>query len=297
MHVKRKALGRGLDALLPAAGQEPAVSTEGKTVAEIEISSIVPNPYQPRATLTDDSLSELVESIRSQGVIQPILVRRVDRKFQIIAGERRWRAASLAEKTHIPAIIVEPTEQKMLEWALLENVQRENLNAIEEAHAYQTLLQEFGLSQEEVARRVGKKRSSIANSLRLLRLPTEIQREIAEGKLTAGHGRAILSVADPAHQIRLHDLILKRSLSVRQAEVLANRLNRIRPSAVGRKARTRPELVSLAEQLAERFGAKVAVKATGKTRGRIEIYYHSLEDLDRVLEQLGVTGTSQSMLE
>jgi len=294
MHAKRRALGRGLDALLPTAEQAPVTFAGGKTVTEVDVSSIFPNPYQPRTDFSDESLAELVESIRSQGVIQPILVRRVERKFQIVAGERRWRAAKTAEKSHIPAIIVEPTEQEMLEWALLENVQREDLNAIEEAHAYQTLLQEFGLSQEEVAYRVGKKRSSIANSLRLLKLAPEIQREIAEGKLTAGHGRALLAVTDGAQQARLHEMILKRYLSVRQAELLASKLSKARPSVAGRRTRGGPELVSLAECLAERLGTKVAVKAMGKTRGRIEIYYHSLEDMDRILDQLGVSGTSQT---
>ena len=292
MHAKRKALGRGLDALLPTTPElETAPVTEGKAVTEIDLNSIVPNPYQPRTAFSEDSLAELVDSIRTQGVIQPILVRRVDRKFQIVAGERRWRAARIAERTSIPAIVMEPTEQEMLEWALLENVQREDLNAIEEAHAYQTLLQEFGLSQEEVANRVGKKRSSIANSLRLLKLASEIQREISDGILTAGHGRAILSVNDPAHQAHLHDAIIKRNLSVRQAEDLATRLNKRRQPA-GRKREMSPELVSLAEQLAEKFGTKVTVKPMSMTRGRIEIHYHNLEALDRILEQLAVSGTS-----
>jgi ParB family chromosome partitioning protein len=252
----------------------------------------VPNPYQPRTTFNEEALADLVDSIRTQGVIQPILVRRVDRKYQIVAGERRWRAAKLAEKPKIPAIVMEPTEQEMLEWALLENIQREDLNAIEEARAYQTLLQEFGLSQEEVAHRVGKKRSSIANSLRLLKLPVEIQREIAEGAMTAGHGRAILTVADPALQSQLHHAILKRSLSVRQAEAMANRLNRRRTAGSKRKE-PEPQLASLSQRLAERFGAKTAVKPMGRTRGRIEIYYHSLDDLDRILGILAITGTSQ----
>jgi ParB family chromosome partitioning protein len=294
MPVKRKALGRGLDALLPTTKQEPVVSAEGKAVADIDINSIVPNPYQPRATFNEDALSDLVDSIRTQGVIQPILVRRVDRKFQIVTGERRWRAAKIAEKSHIPAIVMEPTEQEMLEWALLENIQREDLNAIEEARAYQTLLQEFGLSQEEVAVRVGKKRSSIANSLRLLKLSPSIQGEIAKGTLTAGHGRAILAVADPAQQAKLHEAILKRNLSVRQAENLANRMNERRATGAT-KREPQPELVNLAQRLAERFGAKAAIKPTGKVRGRIEIYYHNLDDLDRILEQLAITGTSQSM--
>ncbi|MBM3335225.1 ParB/RepB/Spo0J family partition protein, partial [Candidatus Sumerlaeota bacterium] len=205
MPVKRKALGRGLDALLPGAPEEADVAMPGKTVAEIEISSIIPNPYQPRVSVSDESLAELAESIKAQGVIQPILVRRVDRRYQLVAGERRWRAAKLAARTHVPAIIVEPTEEEMLEWALLENIQRTDLNPIEEARAYQTLLGQFGLSQEGVASRVGKNRSSVANSLRLLKLPEDTQREIAGGRLTAGHGRAILSLSDSGQQMRLRD--------------------------------------------------------------------------------------------
>jgi ParB family chromosome partitioning protein len=293
MLAKRKALGRGLDALLPVAESERAVPVEGKTVTDIDISSIVPNPYQPRTTFNEETLADLVDSIRTQGVIQPILVRRVDRKYQIVTGERRWRAAKMAEKSQIPAIVMQPTEQEMLEWALLENIQREDLNAIEEARAYQTLLQEFGLSQEEVAHRVGKKRSSIANSLRLLKLSAEIQRQIADGTITAGHGRAILTVADPAQQSQLHHTILKRSLSVRQAEVMANRLNKRRPAGSKKKG-PEPQLADLSQRLAERFGAKATVKPMGRTRGRIEIYYHSLDDLDRILGILAITGTSQS---
>jgi len=288
MPVKRKALGRGLDALLPVA-PEP-VAAEGKAVADIDVSSIVPNPYQPRASIADDTLSDLVESIRSHGVIQPILVRRVDRRFQIVTGERRWRAAKLAGKTNIPAIVVDRSENEMLEWALLENIQREDLNAIEEARAYQTLLQEFGLSQEEVASRVGKKRSSVANSLRLLKLASEVQRQIAEGTLTAGHGRALLAVGDPALQTHLLKTILKRNLSVRQAENLANRLNKRKGATTRKKFSDSPQLLNLGEQLAERFGAKAVVRAMGKAKGRIEIYYHNLEDLDRILEKLMESG-------
>jgi len=297
MPAKRKALGRGLDALLPSVAPAPAAPA-AKVVAEIEIDSIVPNPYQPRVSIEDASLGELVESIRSQGVIQPILVRRIDHKFQIVAGERRWRAAKLAEMGQIPAIVVEPTEQEMLGWALLENVQREDLNALEEARAYQTLVQEFGLSQEEIAHRVGKKRSSVANSLRLLKLPPEIQRDIAEGALTAGHGRAVLSVADSTKQRLLRELILKRNLSVRQAELLANRLSKAKAAGGRRKTEADPQLQSLAERLTERLGTKVAIRARGKKRGRIEIHYYGLDDLDRILEQLlgaGSSGASSGM--
>jgi len=295
MPAKRKALGRGLDALLPSAEPEPVVGAEGNTVTEIDVTSIVPNPYQPRTSFSDEALGELVESIRVQGVIQPVLVRRVARKFQLVAGERRWRAAKLAEKTHIPAIVVDPSEHEMLEWALLENIQREDLNAIEEARAYQTLLQEFGLSQEEVARRVGKKRSSVANSLRLLKLSPDLQRDIREGLLTAGHGRALLAVADLGQQRLLREEILKRSLSVRQAENRANRLSRQKSAGSRKKADVGAQLTHLGERLAERFGTKVAVKPKSMTHGRIEIYYHSLEDLDRILEKLGDVPTAQSI--
>lgn len=253
---------------------------------EIDIDLIVPNPYQPRASVDDESLAELVESIRAQGLIQPILVRRMDKRYQIVAGERRWRAAKLAEMTRIPAIVVDPSEAEMLEWALLENIQRQDLNAIEEARAYQTLLQEFGLSQEEVARRVGKNRASIANALRLLKLPDDVQQEIAQGVLTAGHGRAILAVADPRKQRQLHDEIVKRGLSVRQAERIANRLSKASAAKPVRQRSADPHLADLADRLTEKLGAKVAVKPIGKTRGRIEIHYNTLDDLDRILDVL-----------
>ncbi len=288
MHVKRKALGRGLDALLPTAEPIPVPEAipDVKAVAEIDVNLIVPNPYQPRTTVSDAALDELAESIRAQGVIQPILVRRVDRKYQLVAGERRWRAAIKAEKTHIPAIIVEPTEREMLEWALLENVQREDLNAIEEARAYQTLIDEFGLSQEELAARVGKKRSSVANALRLLKLPPNVQQDIMGGTLTAGHGRALLAVEDPHKQAHLHQQILARKLSVRQAEQLATRLGKTKAVKTRKKIEDDPQLASLIEQLSERVGAKVCVKSKGKTQGRVEIYYSSPEDLDRILSLL-----------
>ncbi|MCX8038243.1 MAG: ParB/RepB/Spo0J family partition protein [Candidatus Sumerlaeia bacterium] len=288
MHVKRKALGRGLDALLPTAEPIPVPEAiaDVKAVADIDVNLIVPNPYQPRAAISDAALDELAESIRAQGVIQPILVRRVDRKFQLVAGERRWRAAIKAEKTHIPAIIVEPTEQEMLEWALLENVQREDLNAIEEARAYQTLIDEFGLSQEELAVRVGKKRSSVANALRLLKLPPHIQQDIASGTLTAGHGRALLAAEDERQQAHLYQQIMAKNLSVRQAERLATRISRSKPGKAAKKVENDPQLAALIEQLSERVGAKVCVKSKGKTQGRVEIYYSSIDDLDRILSLL-----------
>jgi len=286
MPAKRKALGRGLDALLPTSAVSAAAG-ETKALVELDVSSIVPNPYQPRAEIGDESLDELVESVRAQGVIQPILVRRVDRKYQIVAGERRWRAARLAALEKIPAIVVDLSEAEMLEWALLENVQREDLNAIEEARAYQTLLEQFGLSQEEIAKRVGKRRSSIANALRLLKLPEAVQRDIAAGVLTAGHGRALLAVADPEKRRRLREAIVERNLSVRQAEELANRLNKARPRGEEKgSARGDAQLASLADRLSEHLGTKVTVKPRSRTKGRIEIHYHSLDDLDRILDLL-----------
>lgn len=285
MPAKRKALGRGLDALLPTAEPPPA-RQEGRTVAELDIDLIVPNPYQPRVAIDDAGLSELVESIRTQGVIQPVLVRRVDRKYQLVAGERRWRATKLADRKTVPAIVVEPSESEMLEWALLENIQREDLNAIEEARAYQTLLQQFGLSQEELAARVGKRRSSVANSLRLLKLPDDLQDDIIAGVLTAGHGRALLAVTDPRKRHQLRKAVVERNLSVRQAETLATRLNKVSHPPSRKKSETGAHLTDLAERLAESLGTKVAVKPTGQRRGRIEIYYPDLDSLDRLTERL-----------
>jgi ParB family chromosome partitioning protein len=293
MPAKRKALGRGLDALLPsrraptetAPDPEPA-ATDVRSVLEVEVDSIVPNPYQPRHIINDDALQELVESIRAQGVIQPILVRRVDQRYQLVAGERRWRAARLAEMTHIPAILVDPSEREMLEWALLENIQREDLNPVEEARAYQTLLGEFGLSQEEVAERVGKQRSSVANSLRLLRLPDNILQDIEDGLLSAGHGRALLIVSDPLRQRELRDEIVRRNLSVRQAEEVANKINKEGAKAPRRQPIIDPHLRDLSTQMSEALGMRVVVKPTAKTRGRIEVHYQSLDDLDRLLDAL-----------
>jgi ParB family chromosome partitioning protein len=273
---------------LPGPGETEEVSTESASVRSVEvidIDAIIPNPYQPRQAMDDEALRELSESIRVQGVIQPILLRRIDTRFQLVAGERRWRASKLAGLTTIPAMVVDLTEPEMLEWALVENLQREDLNAIEEARAYQTLIQEFGLSHEEIAQRVGKQRSSVANALRLLRLSEAIQKQIAEGVLTAGHGRALLAVANPARQKQLHERILERGLSVREAEQLAIRWGR-EPKSVRPEPAADPQLAALADRLSERLGAKTQVRTLGKSKGRLEIYYYNLDDLDRIIEAI-----------
>jgi ParB family chromosome partitioning protein len=223
MSPQTRGLGRGLGALIPSASDQPAPSA---TILMISVTSIVPNPRQPRSKLPSDGLSELAASIREHGIIQPLIVTRVPghASYQLIAGERRWRAAQLAGLAEVPVMVKEATPQQHLELALVENLQRADLNALEEAEAYQALMQEFGLSQQEVAERVGKSRVAIANSVRLLRLPASVKALLAEGSLSEGHARALLALEDDETLVRAAEQVIARDLTVRQTEELARRL-------------------------------------------------------------------------
>lgn len=301
---KRAALGRGLGALLPPRQSpppiEPAASvvapvadpaSSGERVERVAISLIQPNPAQPRQYFDEAALSELAASIKEHGLIQPILVNRRGGDFMIVAGERRWRAAQLAGFAEVPVIALQLSEKEVLEFALVENLQRENLNSIEEARAYRALIDTFGLSQEEVADRVGRSRPAIANALRLLKLPPDVQVEIESGRISAGHARAILSLEKDADQRRLRDEILLKGLSVRQAEQRAAQISSpSRPARSQQKTPTPPDpnAKRLQEELIERFTCRVAVKTIDQNRGKIEIYYDSLDELERVLNALGV---------
>jgi ParB family chromosome partitioning protein len=264
-----------LGALLPL-GPEPA---EAATV-EVPVDAVTPNPQQPRKAFSDESLRELSDSIRQTGLLQPVVVRRVGTGYQLIVGERRWRAAKLAGLDRIPAVVREATDAESLELALIENLLREDLNPMEEAEAYQRLLAEFGWTQEELARGVGRDRSSVANCLRLLKLPAPIQQDLREGRLTMGHARALLSLVSPGEQLRLRDEILAHSWSVRATEAgvqqkRARPVRRFRPRAA--------ELVALEDQL--RAALATRVRLVGSERaGRIEIAYGSREELDRLAE-------------
>lgn len=280
---QRKALGKGLGltALVP-----PAEPPKGD-IREIEIGKIIPNRYQPRQYFDPEALASLAASLKSHGLIQPITVRKEENgRFELIAGERRWRAAQLAGLAAIPAIVKPVQDQELMEWALLENVQREDLNPIEKAQAYQKLISEFSLTQEAIASRMGIDRSSVANFLRLLLLPESLWGSIADGVLTMGHAKALLSLERKEDQLRLAEEIKAKGWSVRQVEALVQKMKREgrpEPSKAPRSAA--PEAAELENRLRLALGTKVRLVQQGKG-GEVRIEYYSFEDLDRILEKL-----------
>ncbi|MBI3106319.1 MAG: ParB/RepB/Spo0J family partition protein [Candidatus Rokubacteria bacterium] len=282
--ASKHGLGRGLGALLSPSEPAPlaAAAMIGGGIQDISVGDIVPNPQQPRKDFEINALSELAASLRQSGVIQPVVVRRAGQGYQLIVGERRWRAAKLAGLEKIPAVIREATDAESLELALIENLLREDLNPIEEAEAYQKLLAQFAWTQEELAERVGKDRSSIANCLRLLKLPESIQADLRAGRLTMGHARALLSLGSAADQLRLREEILAHSWSVRATE---EDVQRKRSQLPRRPLRRSPELGALEDTLREALVTRVRLVGNER-RGRIEIAYTSREDLDRLTELL-----------
>jgi ParB family chromosome partitioning protein len=286
--MSKKALGKGIGALMGE--QEPA---DASTVAEVSLSSLKPNPEQPRHEFDNASLNELAVSIREKGVLQPILVEAGDDgQYVIVAGERRARAAKLAGLTRIPVVVRRFSAQEKLEIALIENVQREGLTPIEEALAYRRLMEMANLSQEQVALKVGKERSTVANTLRLLKLPDEARKALTDGSMSPGHARALLSLVNPSDQHILLRRIIQDGISVREAEQMSTAMNAGRKS-VARKGRDReeipqrkePEVRELEQRLIEKLGTKVEVKGSG-SKGKIEITYFSADDLDRLLQIL-----------
>lgn len=270
--MTKRGLGRGLGALL-----SPPIA-EGERFQELPIDAISPNPHQPRKAFDSNSLHELAASIRQSGVLQPVVVRQYGDGYQLVVGERRWRAAQLAGLRTIPAVTREVTDAECLELALIENLLREDLNPMEEAEAYQRLLAEFEWTQEDLAQRVGKDRSSIANCLRLLRLPLIIQDDLRAGRLTMGHARALLSLPSPTEQLKLREEILAHSWSVRTTEEGVERRRIPR-----RAARRSAELRALEETLREVLATRVRLVGNER-RGRIELTYSSSEELERLVE-------------
>jgi ParB family chromosome partitioning protein len=279
MVSRQHGLGRGLGALL-SSGPASSAEAPGAPTVELPIDSITPNPNQPRKDFDDKALQELSASLRQSGVLQPVVVRRFGDGYQLVVGERRWRAAKLAGITRILAVIREATDAESLELALVENLLREDLNPMEEAEAYQRLLAEFGWTQEELAQRVARDRSSVANCLRLLKLPELIQADLRAGRLTMGHARALLSLDSPAEQLRLREQILAHSWSVRTTEE-GVQAKRARPAR--RQLRRSAELAAVEDAL--RVALATRVRLVGSERaGRIEIAYSSREELDRLAE-------------
>ena len=282
--ASERGLGKGLGALLGDA----ALQTQEAGSLSLPISQVEPGLKQPRKRFDDEALADLADSIRQHGVIQPLTVRRLSSGYyQIIAGERRWRAAKLAGLAEVPAVIIEADDRKVMELGLIENLQREDLNPMEEAGGYRVLMEEYGLTQEEVAQQVGKSRPAVANALRLLSLPPSLHPLLEDGQLSAGHARAILSVPSPQLQEKLADKVVAEGLSVRQTEALAKRL-----AAGEATPPPRPEGPDLSIYLKEaertlgaRFGRKVSI-VSGKRKGRIELEYYGPDDLTALLDLL-----------
>jgi len=277
----KKSLGKGLDALF-----QP-IETDEEEVVRIPLSDIRPNPYQPRKTFDDDAIRELAESIKQQGVIQPIIVRRVLRGFEIVAGERRFRASQLCGNDRIPAVVRDLTDSQVMEMALIENLQREDLNAIETAQAYEALIHKFKLTQEELSLKVGKSRSHIANFVRLLSLPESIKDNVSRGTLSMGHARAIVGVKEEKLQLELAKQCIDGEWSVRELEDEVNKLaNRKPPQRKSEKTKKRdPFIESVESTLRDRFQTGVKIKQS-KHKGKIELEYYSKQDLERILELL-----------
>jgi ParB family transcriptional regulator, chromosome partitioning protein len=293
---QRRVLGKGLSALLPGRASSPsaapALAPEEKSSASparLPLSSIHANPMQPRTVFQADRLEELAASIRANGIIQPILVRQYQEGYQIVAGERRWRAAKLAGVTEVPVIVQDVADPRMLELALIENIQREDLNPIETAHAYDRLSRELSLSHEEIGRRTGKDRTSITNIVRLLKLPKEVQLLVAEHRISMGHARAILGLPDATTQIQIAEKAAAQNLSVRQVEALVQELTSERPreGSGHRKEHTLdPNVKAAIDELERALGTRVRIVELSEQRGRIEIEYYSQAELDRLFQHI-----------
>ncbi len=293
---KKKALGRGLNALLSDSEKEERLETDlpvvhtspSGSISEIPVEHIEVNPFQPRTHFDQDALQELAESIKVHGIIQPITVRRLARdQYQLISGERRFQASQLAGLKTIPAYVRSADDQQMLEMALIENIQRENLNAIEIALSYQRLISECNLNQEQLGERVGKNRATVTNYLRLLKLPPDVQIAVRDNRITMGHARAIINVENPEQQLYIFKKILAEDLSVRKVEELVRSLSETttEKGKTTAPATSNREISQLQSQLSSHFGTRVVVKSDGK-KGEIRIPFLSVEDLNRILDIL-----------
>jgi ParB family transcriptional regulator, chromosome partitioning protein len=289
LKMGRNALGKGLEALIPQVPPE-SIKTEEQTekgLVNLSIDKIKSNPYQPRTRMDEEKLIELSSSIKEKGIIQPVVVRQVGDEFELVAGERRLSAAKKLGWEKIPAVITgKLSKEEMLELSLIENLQREDLNPIDTARGYQRLLEECDLSQDQMARKIGKDRSTIANTLRLLNLPEEVQELISDGQLSEGHARTILSLSNEKERIALSKRVIKEGLSVRKIEDLV--YGRRRASNIKRKTKITPAFFEIEEKLKQFFGT--SVKVVGRKKGgKIEIEFYSEEDLSRILELLQIT--------
>lgn len=289
MPMQKKGLGRGLSALIPSAPETKVESRDQRSTAEIDVDRITPSPFQPRRSFDEAKIEELAASIRNQGIIQPLVVRPKADGFELIAGERRWRAAMKAGLSRVPVVVRDASDHEALQLALVENLQREDLNPIEEAAGYRRLQEEFHWSQEEMAERVGKSRPAIANSLRLLALPVEVQQEVTEGNLPAGQARALLGLHTEALIVSACRDVIAKGLSTRETEKM------VRFLIMGRKRRRQiplidPDMKSIVENLQRALGTRVRLLPKARsTKGKIEIEYYALADLERIIQTITKT--------
>lgn len=300
--AKRKGLGRGLGALISSTGptgnapqappttdaEDPLPPQDGHGLLQLNPRDVLPNPHQPRTHFDETTLGELAESIRQNGVHQPIVVRRRGESFEIVSGERRVRASILAEVEVVPAVVREVSDEDMLKLGLVENIQREDLNPIELARAYQELADRFGWTQEDIARQVGKKRATVTNTLRLLNLAADVQEHLIRGELTMGHARALLALDDPAAQVKACREVITKGMSVRQTENLAA-VQTVAAKREGKSpsaAQPNAHLSAMEDALRRKFGTRVRISANKEYRGKIELDFYSLEELERILDIL-----------
>lgn len=292
--ARAKGLGKGLDSMIPKKvmpDTKQSKKEEKENVSRetlIKINEIEPNREQPRRNFNEDALQELADSIRQYGVLQPLLLQKKDKYYEIIAGERRWRAARLAGIKEVPAVIKEYSSQEVIEIALIENIQREDLNPIEEAMAYQKLITEFKLKQDELAERVSKSRTAITNSMRLLKLCPKVQEMLIEEMLSSGHARALIPIEDKKQQETVAQEVFDRKLSVRETETLVKKLLREEPEKKVKQKNTTENVIykDIEEKIKGIIGTKVSIQKKTKKKGKIEIEYYSPEDLDRILDLL-----------
>ena len=287
--AKKARIGKGLDALIPSGGvnkttEKPSKIADKDGVVNVKISKVEPNREQPRKNFDEDALQELAESIKQFGVLQPILVQERDDYYEIIAGERRWRAANIAGLKEVPVIIRNLTEQEIVEIALIENIQREDLNPIEEAQAYKRLLTEFNLKQDEVAERVSKSRTAVTNSMRLLKLSDDVQQMVIDEMISTGHARALLAIEDPEQQYILAQKVFDEKLSVRDIEKLVKNLGKTKVQKKSKEKQLSAIYQEIEETLKGKLSTKVSIVAKENGAGKIEVEFFSHEELDRLMD-------------
>ncbi len=288
--MQKQALGKGLSALIPENAKLPNKEEKENIILNVDINNIIPNMYQPRKHFDESKIAELADSIKAKGILNPIIVREEgDNRYQIIAGERRWRAAKLAGIERVPVILQKVDNREMLELSIIENIQRDDLNPLEESEAYQALLKEFNLTHEEISARVGKSRAAVTNTLRLLKLPYEIKDGLRKNLISMGHARALLAVDNEGEMLRLYNTIINDGISVRETEMLAKKLSKEetddKENRQPLKSKVTVEIRMVEEELMEFLGTKVTIKDK-KHRGKIIIEYYSLDDFERIMDKM-----------